>query len=85
MGGTAQINAMLRKDGVVVNGDSLHRIIFGERDRRETDRAKALAAAFAARAKASGITTIVFDRSGAPYHGKVKVFADAAREGGLQF
>jgi 2-dehydropantoate 2-reductase len=47
MGGTAQINAMLRKDGVVVNGDSLHRIIFGERDRKETDRAKALAAEFA--------------------------------------
>jgi len=27
----------------------------------------------------------VFDRSGARYHGKVKSFADAAREGGLQF
>ncbi|HEY2630698.1 MAG TPA: 2-dehydropantoate 2-reductase [Usitatibacter sp.] len=46
MGGTAQINAMLRKDGVVVNGDSLHRIIFGERDKSETARAKALAAEF---------------------------------------
>jgi large subunit ribosomal protein L18 len=47
--------------------------------------AKALAAAFAARAKASGITTIVFDRSGAPYHGKVKAFAEAVREGGIVF
>ncbi|HTS84835.1 MAG TPA: 2-dehydropantoate 2-reductase [Usitatibacter sp.] len=47
MGGTAQINAMLRKDGTVVNGDALHRIIFGERDKRETERAKALAAEFA--------------------------------------
>jgi 2-dehydropantoate 2-reductase len=41
LGGTAHINATLRKDGTVVNGDALHRIIFGERDRKETDRAKA--------------------------------------------
>ncbi len=47
--------------------------------------AKALGAAFAAKAKAAGITAVVFDRCGAPYHGKVKTFADAAREGGLKF
>ncbi len=47
--------------------------------------AKALGTAFAAKAKAVGIAAVVFDRSGAPYHGKVKTFADAAREGGLQF
>jgi len=47
--------------------------------------AKTLGVAFAQKAKAAGITAVVFDRSGAPYHGKVKTFADAAREGGLQF
>jgi len=47
--------------------------------------AKVIGVAFAAKAKAAGIASVVFDRSGAPYHGKVKVFADAAREGGLQF
>jgi large subunit ribosomal protein L18 len=47
--------------------------------------AKTLGTAFAEKAKAVGIASVVFDRSGAPYHGKVKVFADAAREGGLQF
>ncbi len=47
--------------------------------------AKTLGLAFAEKAKAAGISSVVFDRSGAPYHGKVKVFADAAREGGLQF
>ena len=47
--------------------------------------AKTLGVAFAAKAKAAGIAAVVFDRSGALYHGKVKVFADAAREGGLQF
>ena len=47
--------------------------------------AKALGTAFAAKAKAAGITSVVFDRNGARYHGKVKVFADSAREAGLQF
>lgn len=47
--------------------------------------AKALGSAFAAKAKAIGIGPVVFDRTGALYHGKVKVFADAAREAGLQF
>src|SRR6185436_18873928 len=35
-------------------------------------------------AKSKGINAVVFDRSGARYHGKVKALADAAREGGLQ-
>ena len=47
--------------------------------------AKTLGAAFAAKAKAAGITAVVFDRNGRLFHGRVKTFADAAREGGLQF
>ncbi len=47
--------------------------------------AKELGSVLAAKAKEAGITTVVFDRSGARYHGKVKQFADAAREGGLVF
>ena len=47
--------------------------------------AKVLGKAFAEKAKAAGVATVVFDRNGARYHGKVKVFADAAREGGLAF
>lgn len=41
--------------------------------------------AFAAAAKAKGITKIVFDRAGYLYHGRIKAFADALRKGGLVF
>ena len=47
--------------------------------------AKKIGAMAAEAAKSKGITSVVFDRSGARYHGKVKALADAAREGGLKF
>ncbi|WP_407530554.1 50S ribosomal protein L18 [Methylobacterium oryzisoli] len=39
----------------------------------------------AERAKAAGVTQVIFDRSGYLFHGRVKALADAAREGGLEF
>ena len=49
------------------------------------DAAKAVGATIAKRAVDKGIDTIVFDRSGYVYHGKIKALADAAREAGLKF
>ena len=39
----------------------------------------------AERAKAAGVETVVFDRGGYQYHGRVKALAEGAREGGLKF
>src|SRR6201987_4486739 len=47
--------------------------------------AKAIGKAIAERAKAKGVTQVVFDRGGYIYHGRVKAIADAAREAGLKF
>lgn len=40
---------------------------------------------FAQKAKEKGISKIIFDRAGYLYHGRIKVFADALRKGGLEF
>jgi large subunit ribosomal protein L18 len=47
--------------------------------------AKVIGKVIADRAKAAGVTKVVFDRGGYKYHGRVKALADAAREAGLQF
>lgn len=49
------------------------------------DAAAAVGKAVAERAKAAGIESVAFDRSGFKYHGRVKALAEAARENGLQF
>lgn len=50
-----------------------------------SDAAEKVGALVAKRALAAGISTVVFDRGGYRYHGRVKALADAAREAGLTF
>jgi large subunit ribosomal protein L18 len=52
---------------------------------KKSEQAKMVGQAVAERAKNKGIQTVVFDRGGYRYSGRVKALADGAREGGLQF
>ena len=52
---------------------------------KKTEQAKAIGKAIAERAKSKGISSVVFDRGGFRYVGRIKALADGAREGGLQF
>ena len=82
------ISAQLIDD---VNGATLAAASTTEKAEREKkgnsskDGAKRVGSLMAERAKAKGVTTVVFDRSGYRYHGRVKGLAEAAREAGLRF
>ena len=52
---------------------------------KKTQKATEVGKRIAERAKAAGITQVVFDRAGYQYHGRVKAVAEGAREGGLEF
>lgn len=56
-----------------------------EKKGTKTEKAKQVGQLIAERAKEQGIESIVFDRNGYLYHGRVKALAEAAREGGLKF
>ncbi len=51
----------------------------------KVERARVAGKALAERARAEGVETVVFDRGGYQYHGRVEAFATGAREGGLRF
>ena len=60
-----------------------------EKDLRDgsgnTETAAAVGTLLADRAKEAGVSTVVFDRGGYPYHGRIKALAEAARAAGLEF
>jgi large subunit ribosomal protein L18 len=55
------------------------------KSKRNVDAAKAVGKSIAEKCLANGIQSVVFDRNGFLYHGRIKALADAAREAGLKF
>lgn len=69
----------------VVSASTVSKDLRGEVAGKKRERAKAVGAALAEACKQKGVTTVVFDRNGYRYHGRVRAIADGAREGGLAF
>jgi large subunit ribosomal protein L18 len=55
------------------------------KNKNNVEVSKKVGEAIAKKALAKGIETVVFDRAGYPFHGKIKALADSAREAGLKF
>lgn len=72
-------------EGVTIASASSAGKDIGENKVTKTEAAKLVGKLIAERAKESGIETVVFDRGGYLYHGRVKSLAEGAREGGLKF
>jgi large subunit ribosomal protein L18 len=69
-------------------GRTLAQVSWTEADLKslpKMEQAKRAGEVLAERAKAAGVDTVVFDRGGYQYHGRVKALADGAREAGLAF
>src|SRR6478752_2790692 len=74
------------KGETVASASSMEKDLRGKlKTGADVEAAKAIGKLVAERAKAKGVSTVVFDRGSYRYHGRVKALADAAREGGLQF
>jgi large subunit ribosomal protein L18 len=71
--GTAVLGVTDTSEGIAAEGS------------HKTAKAAAVGKLIASKAKAAGITKVVFDRAGYQYHGRVKAVAEGAREGGLEF
>jgi large subunit ribosomal protein L18 len=71
--------------GTLVAASTLEPALRGQREGTKTDQAKLVGKTLAERARVRGIESVVFDRGGFLYHGRVAALADAAREAGLNF
>lgn len=69
----------------ILSASSREKQVAGQTGIKKTEQAKLVGKLLAEKCKEKGIVSVVFDRSGYKYHGRVKSLADAAREGGLKF
>ena len=69
----------------VASASTIDKEVKGKGGGATTESAQDVGRRVAERAKAAGVTQVIFDRGGFLFHGRVKALADAAREGGLEF
>ena len=69
----------------LLSAGSREKEIAGKTGIKKVEQAALVGKLLAAKCKEKGISSVLFDRSGYKYHGRVKSLADAAREGGLKF
>ena len=69
----------------VVSASSKNKEVAGKKDASKSEQAKLVGKLIAEKSLAKGIGTVVFDRNGYLYHGRIKLLAESAREGGLKF
>ena len=72
------------KGTTLASASSMEKELAGKKVNK-TEQAKLVGAAIAKKATAAGISSVVFDRGGYLYHGRLKALAEAAREAGLNF
>jgi large subunit ribosomal protein L18 len=73
------------KGKTLLSASSREKVIASADNGNKTEQAARVGKLLASKCKEAGIKTIVFDRGGYKYHGRVKSLAEAAREGGLKF
>jgi large subunit ribosomal protein L18 len=69
----------------VVSASSKNKEVADKKNVNKSEQAKLVGKLVAERSLAKGINNVVFDRNGYLYHGRVKLLAESAREGGLKF
>ena len=69
----------------ILSASSKNKEIADKKGVNKTEQAKLVGKLIAEKSLAKGINSVVFDRNGYLYHGRIKVLAESAREGGLKF
>ena len=81
----AETEHAVAEEPVIDNAGSTPTPTTAPTEAADTQSAQDVGKRVAERAKAAGVTRVIFDRGGFLFHGRVKALADAAREGGLEF
>jgi large subunit ribosomal protein L18 len=81
----AQVIDDVARTTIVSASDLEAEVVKQTKGKKKSEAATVVGGIVAKRAKEKGITRVVFDRGGYPFHGRIRALAQAAREGGLEF